>query len=123
MIGWLSGPTTIVIAAMKMKIRPMVTESPTETMNSTVPAEIPPNKMLAKLLAKSTDPQALPTEKGKWRMVARCYSLLRDSSSLFLGSARADRLRFALALHLIDLRERRGEADMRAVHCQHDDVA
>jgi hypothetical protein len=31
-----------------------VTESPTETMNSTVPADSPPNKIPAKLATKST---------------------------------------------------------------------
>src|SRR5271163_4110288 len=41
-------------ARLTKPIRPMVTESPTETMNSTVPADRPPSKMLAKLLAKST---------------------------------------------------------------------
>jgi len=36
----------------------MVTDSPTETMNSTVPADNPPNKIPAKLAMKSTgDPE------------------------------------------------------------------
>src|SRR5271154_1572415 len=41
-------------ARLTNPIRPMVTESPTETMNSTVPADRPPSRMLAKLLAEST---------------------------------------------------------------------
>src|SRR6516162_7878307 len=41
-------------ARLTNPIRPIVTESPTETMNSTVPADSPPTKMLAKLLPKTT---------------------------------------------------------------------
>src|ERR1700722_14673258 len=41
-------------ARLTKPISPMVTDRPTETMNSTVPADKPPNKIPAKLAMKST---------------------------------------------------------------------
>ena len=53
-------------ARLTNPISPMVTDSPTETMNSTVPAASPPNRMLAKSAAKSTgDP--VPPGGANWR--------------------------------------------------------
>src|SRR5262249_46228974 len=75
----------------------------------------------------SRKPSLLKRANGEWWRYA--YSLLRDSSSLFLGSARADRLRFALVLHLIDLSDHLlMELAVRALHhlgkiLVHDDVA
>src|SRR5262249_35650840 len=112
-------------ARLTNPIRPIVTESPTETTNSTVPAAKPPNRMLTKLANKS--PGNLRTAaKGEQRMASGeyrrhsiRYSRLRHSPPWqweaisdrqedrvrrsLLRRTRADRKLLALVLHLIDL--------------------
>src|ERR1700751_2556234 len=74
-------------ARLTNPIRPIVTESPTETMNSTVPAAKPPNRMLTKLANKSTgnlDTDARDEQRpasGEYRQHSIRYSRLRHSPS------------------------------------------
>src|SRR5580692_2107460 len=92
-------------ARLTNPISPMVIDSPTETMNSTVPAERPPSRMPARLATRSTgDPEA-----GEWRVANsewrhRLFPIRYFAISLFALSyllfrrAVADGQRFALIL-------------------------
>src|SRR5215472_10993446 len=83
----------------------MVTESPTETIKSTVPAASPPNTMLAKSIAAFTSgpvgrqcQEAAPCTRERPLILK-----IVDPRWSFFWRAGPDRLRFALILHMIDL--------------------
>src|SRR5271154_5421527 len=105
-------------ARLTKPINPMVTESPTETMNSTVPADRPPSRIPAKLATKSTaDPGAANGGRraaNSERRMGKAVSLLRPirylaisptSARSLLGRARADAQHLALVLDVFDLGE------------------
>src|SRR6516164_10725745 len=83
----------------------MVTDSPTETMKSTVPAASPPNNMLAKSIAAFTnDPVGRRASRG--RSPHSGNGLAHKNSRLapiIFWRAGSDRLRLALVLDAIDL--------------------
>src|SRR6202044_2643912 len=115
-------------ARLTKPISPMVTDSPTETMNSTVPAESPPNKIPAKLAIKSTDypkyvsraqrstkwcaadPGSLQTpdpERSRisdapLRAASRPGNIFFSARRLLLRRARTERQHLALVLDVID---------------------
>src|SRR5580692_5056852 len=123
-------------ARLTKPISPMVMESPTETMNSTVPADSPPNKMPAKLAMKSTgDPERA---NGEWRIAngGIAYSLFATSPfryspypTLLLRRARADGQHFALVFYVgVRLQDFLVQLAVGALHdfvqiLVHDDVA
>src|SRR4029077_12619295 len=139
-------------ARLTNPISPIVTESPTETMNSTVPADRPPNRMLMKLPAKSTGNPLPPGGANGGRRAAnsgdilfanRGFAIRRHGSRRrgptrqqtanarrsLLRRARAERKLLALVLHLIDLSDHLlVELAVGALHdlvqiFVHDDVA
>src|SRR5579859_4353248 len=93
-------------ARLTNPISPMVTDRPTETMKSTVPAASPPNKMLAKSIAVFTDgPVGRPTSRGRSLLAwgTASYFRMLDLRWSFFRGTRPDRLCFALIFHVIDL--------------------
>src|SRR6202142_531085 len=102
-------------ARLTKPISPMVTESPTETMNSTVPADSPPNKIPAKLAAKSTGypkyvSRARRTAKGcaadrgslQTPRPERSGKHIFNARQSLLRRARAERQHLALVLDAVD---------------------
>src|SRR5262245_6807818 len=89
-------------------IKPMVTERPTDTMNSTIPAATPPSSMLTTSTPKIMRgcdggrqlPKPPPAEDGRRRVTCRRRRVAVSES---LRGARADLLLLARVLDPVDL--------------------
>src|SRR6266478_8588542 len=95
-------------ARLTKPIKPMVTERPTDTMNSTIPAATPPRSMLAtstpKIMRGSAGgrsvPDGPPADGGRRLLACRSRRVAVPGS---LGGARPDLLLLTSVLDSVDL--------------------